>query len=231
MLPVLLGWPLLLLPVLAAHDLALSRLVPVLVAIAAFCVGGVQLCAVSKLPREEILGDLTHSSLDEITVEAQCPPVPIHAPQRHVDMRMFCIVVRRRDPVQQAAAELPLDPAHQLASEPFQINLLSEFRRNDELPHPLIPGTLPAVEPLRNGDGFGAVVEAAGPVSVTPCGGLPRDIAAVGAPLSPRRIPRVHYAHGAPLIERTTRPRPAAGHTAARLRLPCHSGVFHDGFV
>ena len=82
--------------------------------------------------------------------------VPIHSPQRHVDMGIFRIVVHRRNPLQRGAAKLLLNPAHQLAREPLQIELLAELGRNDELPHPLIPGALPAVEPFRNGDRVGA---------------------------------------------------------------------------
>src|ERR1035438_10559670 len=114
-------------------------------------------------------------------------------------MRVLRIVVRRRDPIQRAPANLPLDPAHHLAREPFQIDLSAELWRNDELPHPLVPRALPGVESLRNGDGLGAVVEAASAISVTECCALPRDVAPVGAPLSSHRIPRVHHAHSTPL--------------------------------
>src|SRR5215831_8038786 len=96
--------------------------------------GSIQLRAVFKLSRAEVLGNLAHSTLDEIPVKAQRMSTRVHSAQRYVDVRMFGVVVGNSDPLQWTAAQLPLDPTHHLASEPLQIDLLAEFWRDDELP-------------------------------------------------------------------------------------------------
>ena len=72
-------------------------------------------------------------------------------------MGMFCIEMTDGNPFQRNS-DILFDLFHQIAGQARKVKALAEFRRDDDLPHALVPRSLPRFEPTSDIDsGAGAV--------------------------------------------------------------------------
>jgi len=158
------------------------------------------LCAVSELPRTQILSDAPNAMLHVFTFETERSAVLANPTQSDVNVRVIGIEVRYRNPFE-VGIKIPCHALRQVASQPDQVNLVSKLRRQDELPQAFIAGGLPLVE--TSGDIETSLGRIKSGFSGAPLAGtLPGDVASVCLPLSVCGILRVHHPHRASLIER-----------------------------
>src|ERR1700733_13748193 len=115
---------------------------------------------------------------------------------------MFGVVVGDGGPFE-GYAQIPLDPIHQIARQAGEINPVTELRRGDDLPKPLIPRCLPGFDPSADVNAFSSAVETCrSGFSGRP---LAREITAMGAPLTADSVPGIRDADRAPLAFRYRR--------------------------
>src|ERR1700687_4673429 len=103
---------------------------------------GVPLRAIPKLARTEIFSDFADALFDVIPVEAKRPSLRADSPERHVNVRVLCVVMRNRQPLERSAKVL-LQPRHQIAGRLPKIDSVTKFRGDNYLPKAFIAGTLP----------------------------------------------------------------------------------------
>ena len=109
--------------------------------------GGVELRTISKLACAEILSDFADALPDVVPAEAKRAAFRADSSERHVNVRVFRVVVRNRHPFERSS-EIRLHPRQQIARQPFQIGSIAKFRRYDYLPKAFIAGPLPTFESL-----------------------------------------------------------------------------------
>ena len=172
---------------------------------AALGFGDIELRAIPKLPGTQIFSDAPNAVLDVIAFETERFSVLANAAKCNVNVRVIGIEVRYGNPFE-ACIEIPCHALHQVAGQLHQVDLVSELRRHDELPHAFIAGQLPLVETSRDIDSaLGGVKPGLNGTALA--GALTGDVASVCLPLPARGILCVHHAHGAPLIVRARRNR------------------------
>ena len=143
--------------------------------------------------------------LDVIAFEAERFSVLANAAKCNVNVRVIGIEVRDRSPLE-ARIEVPGNALHQVAGQLHEVDLVSELRRHDDLPHAFIAGGLPLVQTSGDVDpSLGGVKPGLNCTALARA--LAGDVASVCFPLPARGILCVHHAHGAPLIVRAKRNR------------------------
>jgi len=73
-------------------------------------------------------------------------------------MGMFSIEMTDGNPFQRNS-DILFDLFHQIARQAREVKALAEFRRNDDLPHALVPSSLPRFEPTSDIDSGASAVE------------------------------------------------------------------------
>ena len=79
--------------------------------------GGVELRTIPKLACAEILRDRADALPDVVPAEAKWVTFRADSSERHVNVRVFRVVVRNRHPFERSS-EIPLHPRQQIASQP-----------------------------------------------------------------------------------------------------------------
>src|SRR5690242_3954620 len=106
---------------------------------------------------------------------------------------MLCIEMSNRNPLQRNS-QISLRYTHQIARQLHQIDPLTEFRRDDDFPKPLISCRLPGVQSAGYVDAVLIRVES-GSRRFSGCA-LPCNITAMGTPLAPHSVARVGHTDG-----------------------------------
>ena len=120
------------------------------------------------------------------------------ATQSDVNVGVIGIEVRYSNPFE-VGIEIPCHALHQLAGQLHKVYLVSELRRQDELPQAFIAGGLPLVE--TSGDIDPSLSRIKPGLHGAPlAGALAGDVAPVRLPLPAGGILRVHHPHGTSLI-------------------------------
>jgi len=176
---------------------------------AALGFGDIELRAIPKLPGTQILSDAPNAVLEVIAFETERFSVLANAAKCNMNVWVIGIEVRDCSPLE-ARIEIPRHTLHQVAGQLRQVDLVSELRRHDDLPHAFIAGRLPLVQTSGNIDPLlGGVKPSLNSTALA--GALAGDVASVRPPLPARGILCVHDAHSAPLLEgarRNRAPRP-----------------------
>src|ERR1700683_2059277 len=111
--------------------------------------GGVRLRTIPELAGAEILGDLADTLPDVFPAKANWEAFGADASECHVNVRVFRVVVRNRDPFK-PGSQIRLHLRHQIARQLPEIGSVAEFRRDDDLPKAFIAGPLPIFESLND---------------------------------------------------------------------------------
>ena len=106
---------------------------------------GVQFRPISELHGSEMLGNGSKTVLDVLPIQFELRSRYIEASQSYVYMRMLRIEMRDSHPFDRGA-EIGLDPAHYVSREALQIETLTEFRGDYQLPQPWVAALLPCEE-------------------------------------------------------------------------------------
>jgi hypothetical protein len=92
-----------------------------------------------------MLGNGSKTVFDVLSIQFELRALCIEASQSYVNMRMLRIEMRYTHPFDRHA-EIGLDPAHYLSREALQIETLTEFRGDYQLPQPWVAALLPSEE-------------------------------------------------------------------------------------
>jgi hypothetical protein len=103
---------------------------------------GFLFCPISKLHCCEVLGNGSKSTLYIVPIQLELLAVGIETSERDMDVRMFGVEVRYRDPFERRA-QIGLHTAHHVPRQELQVKTLAEFRGNDQFPQPWITALLP----------------------------------------------------------------------------------------
>ena len=115
---------------------------------------GVLFRSISELHGSEMLGNCSETVLDILSFQFELRALCIEASQSYVNMRMLSIEMRYSHPFDRRA-EIGLDPAHYVSREALQIETLTEFRGDYQLPQPWVAVLLPCEELRRDIDANG----------------------------------------------------------------------------
>ena len=92
-----------------------------------------------------MLGNRSETVFDVLSIQFELHSFYIEASQSHVNMRMLRIEMCYSHPFDRSA-EIGLDTAHYVSREALQIETLTEFRRDYQLPQPWVAAILPCEE-------------------------------------------------------------------------------------
>ena len=154
--------------------------------------------AVPKLPSTQILHNAPNSTLHIVVIEAEWLAIIADASKSYVDVRVVGIEVADRHPLE-PGPEVLFHLLHQAIGQTLQVDAVTEFRRDYELPKALVARSLPLPGPGRDIAAVTMLVKA-GVRSLLTSGALSCDIAPVGSPLSFRRVRGIHQPDSAALI-------------------------------
>jgi hypothetical protein len=101
-----------------------------------------------------MLGNGSKTVLDILPIQFELRSLCIEPSQSHVNMRMLRIEMFYGHPVDRCA-EIGLDSAHYVPREALEIETLTEFRGDDQLPQPWVTALLPCEELRRYIDANG----------------------------------------------------------------------------
>src|ERR1700733_1733514 len=111
--------------------------------------GCVPLRAIPNLACAEILRDFADALLDVIPAKANWEASGADASERHMNMRVFRIEVRNRQPFKRST-EILLYLGQKVASQLPEIGSVAKLRRDYYLPKAFIAGPLPILKSLNN---------------------------------------------------------------------------------
>ena len=148
------------------------------------------------------------------------------APDNHVNVRVFRIVVGNRRPFE-GRPEIILHALDQTARQVGQIDPITKFRRYDQFPKPFIARCLPAFELRGNVDRVALPTESHSLRIVFERGTLARQVTPMRFPLASRLVVQVGHTNGAPLmVRRRTSPFPASSGAVASIS--ARPGIVHQ---
>src|SRR5690349_353994 len=101
--------------------------------LAALRFGPIEFRPVAELARTEILGHSPDAVLDVVPVHVQLMSAGPYTTKGHMNMGVLGVVVHGGNPLKRRA-EILLHSSHGLPSQPFKIQSIPEFRRQDQLP-------------------------------------------------------------------------------------------------
>ncbi len=93
----------------------------------------VELRSKPELPGAKMLGGAANSLLNVRSAHPQGGAIGFEAADHDVNMRVFGVVVLDRNPFE-VGSEVLLHTVHQIAREATQLNLITKFRGNNQLP-------------------------------------------------------------------------------------------------
>jgi hypothetical protein len=123
-----------------------------------FSLGCVQIGTVPELAGAQVFGYGTNPLFDVVSAQVNWSPLHADAPYRNVNMGMFSIEMTDGNPFQ-GNSDMLSELFHQIARQAREVKALAEFRRDDDLPHALVPRSLPRFEPTSDIDSGASAVE------------------------------------------------------------------------
>jgi hypothetical protein len=106
---------------------------------------GILFRSISELDGSKMLGNGSKTVLDVLSIQFELRSLYIEASQSYVNMRMLRIEMSHGHPLDRPA-EIGLDTAHYVPREALQIETLTEFRGDDQLPQSWVAALLPCEE-------------------------------------------------------------------------------------
>ena len=100
---------------------------------------------IPELAGAKILSDLADALSDVIPAKSNWEAFGTDASKYHVNVRVFRVVVRNRDPFK-PGSQIRVHLRHQVSRQLPEIGSVAEFRRDDDLPETLTAGPLPMFE-------------------------------------------------------------------------------------
>ena len=94
----------------------------------AFGFRSIATCAISKLARAYVLGDVANPVLHVVPLQLKRLTVASYAAYNHMKVWMLCIVMRDRDPFE-IGSEIVLHLSNQVTRQSLQINSVAELGR------------------------------------------------------------------------------------------------------